>query len=99
MLLAKTQPVLSRLLRRQIGQKVAHQGLSGFVAAQIVLRTFAQEGQTGQRVPKRLLQVVVDTLCLRLIFLSLSVMTQIACYTKEVLLAYQPKMLSPEHQA
>ena len=44
MLLAERQPVLSRLLSRQIGQEVTQHGLSGFVAAQIVLRTFDHEG-------------------------------------------------------
>ena len=44
MLFAERQPVLSRLLSRQIGQEVAQQRLPGFVAAQIVLRTFDHEG-------------------------------------------------------
>jgi hypothetical protein len=91
--------MLSRLLSRQIGQEVAHQWLPGFVAAQIVLRALDHEGQTGQRVPKHLLQVVVELVCLCLIFLPVSVMAQIPCYAKEVLLAEQPKMLSLQHQA
>src|SRR5512135_3268023 len=95
MLLAKTQPMLSRLLSLQIRQEMAHQGFPGFVAAQIVLRALDHDGQTGQRVSKCLLQAVVELFCTRLIFSPLTVMAQIACYAKEVFLTYQPKMLGP----
>ena len=50
------QSLLLPFFTRQIGEEVAHQGLFGFVPAQIVLRTLDHQLQTYQWVPECLLQ-------------------------------------------
>ena len=54
--IVEIQSVLLCLLTRQVWKEVAHQGLFGFVPAQIVLCTLDHQVQTYQWVPECLLQ-------------------------------------------
>ena len=93
---AEMQPLLLRLLSRQIGEEVPYERLFCFVPAQIVLCTLNHQLQPSQRIPQLLLQPLEEARSLLIYTQLLRLMAQVTGCRKQIILTQHPEVFGPQ---